>query len=301
MPIKCRCGAEFEPRSHNARYCSSRCKRSEENAGKREARARVRTDAGLLRVSPSPSKDMRLFAWPDTHVGYESPAACTAALKAMEIFKPTVVAVLGDFLDLEGPSSFPSRPTTSHGLRLQQDIDRSNEWLDQIQQAAGDARVVFTLGNHEARLEKTLMAKSPEFYGLRCLTVPELLGLDRRDIEWCDYEQCIELMPGIVATHGKMLSKHSGWTAQKEADRWQVSGVSGHVHRLGIYYQTTYDYNRFWIESGFLGSLEVPGASLTSNWQQGFATLVVEGGHAFPETHPIYNGMTYIDGKVVRA
>jgi hypothetical protein len=243
---------------------------------------------------------MRLLAWPDTHIGYEDERACNATLKAVEVFQPTVISILGDFLDLEGPSAYPSKPTTSHGLRLQADIDRANQWLDMIQQAAGGARIVFTMGNHELRLEKTLMAKNPEFYGLRCLTIPELLKFDQRKFDWCDYDSCVELIPGVIATHGKMISKHSAWSAQKESDRWGLSGVSGHVHRLGVYYQTSYDYRRFWVEAGFLGSMSVPGAADTSNWQQGFATVVVEDGNVYPQTHPIYDGKTIVEGKSIR-
>lgn len=295
------CSKSFTPQSHNAAYCSLKCKRNKENAVKREKRAQGIQKSGMVRTTRwQTSPDQRIFIVPDTHVGYHDQYAWDILLNSVAAYKPTKVVVLGDFLDCEGLSRFPSNPTTSHGARLQQDVDQAKELLGQLVDAAPDAEKEFIEGNHELRISKWLMTHGPGLYGLKALELEEMLGLKELGFGFTHYDDCVELAPGMIAIHGKMISKHAGWSAQKEAERWQVSGVSGHTHRLGVFHQTTYDGFRFWMECGYMGRMDVPGAEVTSNWQQGFGSVTIVDGNAWPQCHRIADGKTLVDGQVIR-
>lgn len=296
------CFKSFEPQTHNAAYCSQRCKRSQENANKREKRAQGIQKAGMVPTTRwTTSPDQRIFIVPDTHVGYHDERAWSLLLNAVAAYQPTKVVVLGDFLDCEGLSRFPSNPTSSHGIRLQQDVDVARELLGQLVDAAPTAEREFIEGNHELRISKWVMTHAPGLYGLQGLELERMLGLEDLGYGYTHYDDCVELAPGMIAIHGKMISKHSAWSAQKEADRWQVSGVSGHTHRLGVFHQTTYDGYRFWLECGYMGRMDVPGAQATSNWQQGFGTVTIVDGNPWPNAHRIVDGKTIVEGKVIRA
>lgn len=132
-----------------------------------------------------------------------------------------------------------------------------------------DGKVAIT-GNCE-RIQRYLK-KHPELYSLDALKLPNLLGLDKFNIEYSD--KGIKL-GSLKIIHGTIVRKFSGYTARAEMEKNDCSGISGHTHRLAVYYKRTPSRDLMWAESGCLCDLN-PEYINDPSWNQGFLYGYVE-------------------------
>lgn len=146
-----------------------------------------------------------------------------------------------------------------------------------------DGKVAIT-GNC-ARLERYLK-KHPELYSLVALKLPNLLGLDKFNIEYSD--KGIKL-GSLKIIHGDIVRQYSGYSARAEMEKHDCSGISGHVHRLAIYYKRTPTRDLMWAESGCLCNLN-PEYIDSPSWNQGFLYGYVEKDSFAILPIPIVNG-----------
>lgn len=202
---------------------------------------------------------------PDSHFPFVDPQAWTVLLDFVRYLKPKRVVHLGDHFDFYQLSKFdcePSRLTT-----LQKDIDEGVQGLRELRAAAKDAEFHFIEGNHERRLKKFL-DQNPKIAPLRCLEPQELLGLRELDIKFYPYEDVLNL-GNFIVTHGSRVSKHAGMSAKGELEKWGVSGMSGHTHRMAAYNLSNYGGDYVWYEAGCICSLNPHYIVGRPNWQQG--------------------------------
>lgn len=148
-----------------------------------------------------------------------------------------------------------------------------------------DGKVAIT-GNCE-RLERYLK-KHPELFSLDCLKLPKLLELDTFGIEYQDKH--FKLGP-LKITHGSVVRKFSAYTAHAEMDKHDCSGISGHTHRLGVFYKKTPSRYMAWYEGGCLCDTD-PEYVTSPDWQQGFIYGYIEKDSFSVTPIPI------VDGKV---
>lgn len=146
-----------------------------------------------------------------------------------------------------------------------------------------DGKVAIT-GNC-ARLERYLK-KHPELYSLDALKLPNLLDLKKYNIEYSD--KGIKL-GSLKIIHGDIVRKYSGYSARAEMEKHDCSGISGHVHRLAIYYKRTPTRDLMWAESGCLCNLN-PEYIDSPSWNQGFLYGYVEKDSFAILPIPIVNG-----------
>lgn len=132
-----------------------------------------------------------------------------------------------------------------------------------------DGKVAIT-GNC-SRLERYLK-KHPELYSLDALKLPNLLGLDKFNIEYKDKGF---KLGSLKIIHGTIVRKYSGYTARAEMEKHDCSGISGHVHRLAIYYKRTPTRDLMWAESGCLCDLN-PEYIDCPSWTQGFLYGIID-------------------------
>ena len=126
-----------------------------------------------------------------------------------------------------------------------------------------DGKVAIT-GNCD-RLERYLK-KHPELYSLDALKLPNLLGLDKFNIE---YKEKGFKFGSLKIIHGTIVRKYAGYTARAEMEKNDCSGISGHTHRLCCFYYRTPERNLMWAESGCLCDLN-PEYVECPSWTQGF-------------------------------
>lgn len=214
------------------------------------------------------------IALPDIHCGFEDRESIDNVLEYVSDVKPNHIVQIGDYYDCHSISRFDKEPSRIDTLQEELDIGY-RLWKD-IQRAAPKATYTQLEGNHERRLHKTLLA-NPGLYSLKNLQPRKLFNLDELGIEWVPAEKTKYLNNSLVLTHGAnddgcKMSPHSAYSAKANLDKWGVSGISGHTHRLGSHYKMMAEEMLGWHEIGCLTKLN-PGYVKNPNWQQGFATI----------------------------
>ena len=162
------------------------------------------------------------------------------------------------------------------------------------------ARVVYTKGNHEARLERYLEESAPAMFELfeDRLSFRSLLDIPE-DWEVYEYNEGLWLgnKGGIWMTHGHYVAKSAPNTYMAN---YGHSGITGHTHRAGITFQTNRAGQNCWVEVGHLADpSRLPKASPVTNWQQ--ACAVVYTSTTTKKFHvdlvPVIDGEIYYGGN----
>lgn len=233
---------------------------------------------------------------PDIHAPFHDPQAVKASLSFIKWWKPQEVIFLGDAIDFYAISRFDKDP--QRRLQLQSEIDATVEILTQFKAAAPLAKFTFLRGNHEHRLQKYLWTKAAELSGLRDLTVPHLLKLNELGIKYINDGKIV--LQSTIIKHGNVVRKFSAYSSRGEFETCGISGVSGHTHRMGIYYHTHVGGKFTWIECGCLCDMEPEYMEgKTANWQQGFGIGFYKNngsGRFNTQLVPIVNGKAMYGG-----
>lgn len=196
----------------------------------------------------------------------EKTTAHRALIKFCRDLKPAIVILNGDVLDGATVSRHPAmnwekRPS------LAQELETVRERLDEITLAAPKARRIWTLGNHDRRLEARLAQVAPEYAKVR--------GVHLHD-HFPDFEPCWEvyindavvvrhrLKGGIHATHNNTL--HAGKTV-----------ITGHLHSQKVTAWSDYNGVRWGFDTGCVAEAYGPQFSYmeaaTRNWRSGFGVI----------------------------
>jgi hypothetical protein len=212
----------------------------------------------------------------DTHMGYEDPTAIAVILGIIKDVQPDVVIHGGDLCDAYTISSFNKNPDRLGSL--QDEIDKARHLLHQISQIVPRARKAMLEGNHEARLTKTIWSlpgTASELARLRAFKAamvwPNLLGLD--EIGWefvpVSRQPAVDILPRLALKHGELARKFSGMSARAEYDKYTMSGISGHTHRLAKFYRRDLRDGHVWIEGGCSCRITEVEYAHHPDWQQG--------------------------------
>jgi hypothetical protein len=232
----------------------------------------------------------------DWHVPYHDARAVDLAMAFASWFQPTSIYVLGDFLDCYPLSTYdrdPSRLTS-----LQNELDQGKALLKRLRAVAGrKCQITYLDGNHEFRLSRYL-CRHPELSSLSSLNVSDLLDLPSLGITHHAYHTQLRWC-GLLVEHGDLISPTSGGSAKKMLESRGVSGISGHVHRLGSHFRTDHRGTLGWWENGCLCQPWAEWKIGPPNYQQGFSV-----GHGIPgknrfvvEQVPIIKGRLFYAGQ----
>lgn len=217
----------------------------------------------------------------DLHIPYHDPHAWQLALNIVAAVKPTGINLLGDMADFYRLSVYDKDPKRFEDGGLQEELDQWYRMARELQRAAPEGcRYRYIIGNHEDRLRRYLN-RNPELYGLRALEIPSLFRLAELGIEYCDGE--IEIVPGyLVGKHGDVVRRDSAYSAkgELEKERYAISTITGHTHRLGTHYVRTRRGVVKAHENGCLCLLDPEYVKLP-NWQQGITMATHWGGELF--------------------
>jgi hypothetical protein len=254
----------------------------------------------------------------DLHYPHHHRAAWEVFLGACEHIQPQGVTLNGDSLDLAQLGRYARDPRTF--TPVQNDIDQCRELLARVPAAAPDARCTLVMGNHEwGRFENYLWTRCPELASLRCLDLESLLGLD--ELGWRYAKDGYWLIPDVLvldhgSRHTNSLGGGSAQTARKEMLDIGTSGVTGHTHKLGMFWRQDGIGYRVWAEGGCLCDQDrMRAAGVTArkrgpsreDWHLGFLKVDYKpGGDAFTVTPiPILSNerrtFAIIDGEEISA
>lgn len=251
------------------------------------------------------SKRVKILILSDFQIPDHNIKALNAIYSFIPYFCPDYLIINGDFLNFTEVSSYDKDPY--YHVTLADEINEGRQILKKltslVRKYRKDAVIYLREGNHEFRIHKYLGRNADalaelQVKGERIVSLPHLFDLHENNIKYLGYRDDFELFNTKIV-HGDVARKYSAYTAKAMFEKYYQSGVSGHTHRLGLYWITLRGESYFWIEGGCLCNTD----SLymthgTANWQQGFTTLTYDAQkkQIYPQLVPIINGSFMYEG-----
>jgi predicted phosphodiesterase len=228
--------------------------------------------------------------WPD-----EISVAHQAFVKLVKKHKPDIVVMNGDAFDGASISRYPKAGYATFEMpTVKQELEAVSDRLGEIEKVAGNAKLVFTMGNHDQRFESKLANLAPEFQGVAGFSLKEHFP------RWLF---CMSMMvnKNLMVKHRYHSGIHATYS---NALKSGVSICTGHLHRLQATIVSDYGGSRWGIDSGTLcetdGDQMAYGEGNPANHCSGFAVLsIIDGRLIQPEFCTVLNGVAYFRGNKV--
>jgi hypothetical protein len=234
-----------------------------------------RKDLGILNGTVIVFSDAHF--WPGVYT-----TAFKGLLWAINELKPNAVIANGDIFDGAGISRHP-RIGWAKSPSVMEELKACTISMGYIEEAAKEARhnvkLVWPLGNHDARFEMFLAANAPQYEHVK--------GFSLRD-HFPDWEPCwaVWINEGTIIKHrfkGGIHATHNNaiWSGKNI--------VTGHLHSLKVTPFSDYNGVRYGIDTGTLAEPYGPQFEDYTeqgplNWRSGFAVLTfVDGKLLLPE------------------
>lgn len=194
-----------------------------------------------------------------------------ALVAACKMLAPKAVIMNGDVFDgasisRHAPLGWESRPS------VVQELEACKERLDEIRNAATNAKLYWPLGNHDARFESRLAQAAPEFAKVHGVHLrdhfPEWWGCWS---VWINQSVVVKhrYKGGLHATHNNTVT--SGMTM-----------VTNHLHSQKVTPYTDYNGDRWGVDTGTMadpfGEQFEYVEDNPRNWRSGFAVLTFKDG-----------------------
>jgi len=215
------------------------------------------------------------------------PGQRTTAFKALLCFitelQPKAIVNNGDAFDGASISRHPQiawEKTPS----IIQELKACEAALEEIEVAAGRAKKIWTLGNHDARFESRLSAQAPQFEFVH--------GFHLKD-HFPSWKPCWSVW------NGDTVIKHR-WKGGIHATHNNTVGagvniVTGHLHSLKVTPYDDYRGTRFGVDTGTLADPHGPQfraylEESPTNWRSGFIVLTWKDGRLlWPEIVSVFD------------
>ncbi len=186
-------------------------------------------------------------------------------------FKPEIVVLNGDVLDAPTISRHPPI-NWAHLPDLADEIEACGERLDEIRKAAKNAKLVWTLGNHDARFEMRLATVAPEYARLKGTSLKDHFP------EWWPALSCW-INDDLVIKHRFKNGMHAPHNNTLWAGR---NMVTGHLHSQKVYPISDYNGTRWGCDGGTMADPYGPqflyGEDNPVSWRSGFVMLTIRDG-----------------------
>jgi predicted phosphodiesterase len=228
--------------------------------------------------------------WPD-----EISVAHQAFVKLIKKHKCDIVVMNGDAFDGASISRYPKAGYATFEMpTVKQELEAVSDRLGEIEKVAGNAKLVFTMGNHDQRFESKLANLAPEFQGVAGFSLKEHFP------RWLF---CMSMMvnKNLMVKHRFANGLHATYNNAMKAG---VSMTTGHLHRLQATIVSDYNGSRWGIDTGTLcetdGDQMAYGEGNPSNHCSGFAVLTIVNGRLIqPEFCAVLDGHAYFRGQAV--
>lgn len=216
-------------------------------------------------------------------------------LKLIRELQPKAVVMNGDVFDGARISRHPrigwdEKPSVIAELKAVEVA------LADVEEAAGKARRIWPLGNHDARFETRLANTVPEFMTVKGFTLKD---------HFPAWEPCWSVWPTdrVVIKHRMKGGIHATHNNTVQAG---VSVVTGHLHSLKVTPFSDYGGVRYGVDTGTLADPYGPQFSdymedNPASWRSGFVVLTFHKGELlWPEVaHAVGTGRLQFRGQVL--
>jgi hypothetical protein len=213
-----------------------------------------------------------VIVFSDAHFNGRRTTAFKALLWLIGELKPKVVINNGDAFDGASVSRHPVSGWEDTPSVIQE-LNACTIALRDIQEAAGDAKLIWALGNHDQRYGARLANTASEYKSVKGFTLEE---------HFPDWTHCMSCMVSdtLMVKHRWKSGVHS---THVHAQQSGISFVTGHLHSLKVNGWTDYTGTRWGVDTGTLaepfGDQFTYSENSPRNWRAGFAVLNLTGGH----------------------
>jgi len=229
----------------------------------------------------------------DLHIPFHDEKVVELQLKFCKELQPEII-IIDEWHDFYVVSKYDTNPKRHHAL--QEEIDIAEKYLARLRKYCPKARIILLDSNHLDRLRKYLWSMARALSSLKALEIEELLNLRKYNVEFkSDFTY-----KGVFYKHGTVVRKFSAYTAKGEFEKENMSGVSGHTHRLGLYFHTLRSGQYWWMESGCACKLDAEYIEGVANWQQGFSAVKYLNDKPYPVLIPTKDYQIIWGDKVIK-
>jgi predicted phosphodiesterase len=205
--------------------------------------------------------------WPDDYT-----TAYKALLEIIKEFKPKVVVANGDVFDGSQNSRHP-RIGWSKSPSVKEELEACQDFMGNIEKTSKGAKLVWTMGNHDARFETFLAAQVPQYEGIPGFTLKDHFPMWQPCWSyWVNEDTCIKHRWKGGFGAGRANALNAG-----------VNMITGHTHNLAVQPITDYNGTRYGVQTGTLA--DPNGEQFVhytedgpKDWRSGFALLSFERG-----------------------
>ena len=236
---------------------------------------------------------LKVLILSDIHIPYHDETALAAAIAHGKKKKPDVVILNGDIGDFYGVSRHDKDPRRS----LSDELDAIRQFLFHLRAQFPKARILYKIGNHEARMEMFLVKNAPVLLGVSDFELPVLLKFDELNIELVPSLTLIRL-GNLPIYHGHELPQGMSSPVNPARGIWmrvQESLICGHWHRTSEHTESTglnKKLSSCW-STGCLCDLS-PDYAIVNRWNHGFVWVETQADGNYEVTnHKIINGRVY--------
>ena len=225
----------------------------------------------------------------------EASEAHKAFVRLIKKMKPDVVVMNGDAFDGATISRYAKVGFPTHAIpNVKQELEAVSDRLGEIEKVAGNAKLVFTMGNHDQRFEAKLANVAPEFEGVRGFSLKEHFP------RWL-FCMSMFINKNLMIKHRYRNGIHGVYNNTLHGG---VSMVTGHLHRLQAIIFSDYNGTRWGVDTGTLSDTEGDhmsyGEDNPKNHCSGFAVLTIKDGRLIqPEFCAVLDGVPYFRGNKV--
>lgn len=203
----------------------------------------------------------------DLHIPFESKKSVKKVLALLEALQPDDIILNGDILDCYSISKHMKRVERKE--TLQDEFDQGKAFLAKLRMICPNARIRYTIGNHEARLYTYLNSEAKALAVLNSLKFENLMGLKDVGVELFGTDGFL-LNRNYLVLHGDVAAAHNGMSAQKMFAKVNMSGSMGHCHRAGRFVKVCAGGRFEFVENGCLCDLNPEYISGVPNWEHSF-------------------------------
>lgn len=228
--------------------------------------------------------------WPD-----QISVAHQAFVKLIKKHKPNLVIMNGDAVDGSSISRYPKAAWATVKMpTVKEELETVADRLYEIEKVAGNAKLIFTLGNHDMRFESKLANLAPEYEGIAGFSLKDHFP------RWL-FCMSIMLNKNLMIKHRYNNGLHATYNNSLKSG---TSIVTGHLHRLQATIVSDYNGARWGVDTGTLAEVDGDhmgyGEDNPKNHCSGFAVLTIKNGRLIqPEFCAVLDGIAYFRGQAV--
>ena len=231
--------------------------------------------------------------WPD-----DIATAHRAFVHVVKELKPNVVVMAGDVFD---GASISRHPSNGYEVRpnVKQELDACQDRLAEIEAVAGNAKLLWTWGNHDIRFSARISNQVGDTY-------KDVMGFNLPDHfpRW-KFSMSIMVNNNTQIKHRNYNGIHAAYNATLKSG---MSTVNGHLHSLKVFPHSDLTGTRYGVDCGSLA--DVWGQQFaytedgTRSHRSGFAVLTYHNGKLMPpelcEVIDEEAGLAFFRGKILK-